>query len=165
MRRIEVEQTTMTPLQWPRMPRQPDASLSGLRFVSVATQSTSRQDVASYNPFTDPIFLVMVYEQGAAIQTVPQLRITGTWQLIEGRSNRVVVEERYESQSPLRAPFIEWPWNAGTAHDLKLTWLSDDLYGFRAFIEATYTENGDVNVDSFDVSPVRWFRLKPYFEL
>ena len=165
MRRTEVEVTTMSPLQWPRMPRQPDPSLSGLSFVSVATQSTAGQDVTAYNPYTDPIHLVMVYEQGTAIQNVPHLRITGTWQLIEAKSNQVVVEERSESRSPLRAPFIEWPWNAGTAHDLKLTWLTDDLYGFRAFIEATYVQDGDVNVDSFDVSPIKWFRLKPYFEL
>lgn len=165
MKTSDPEPLTMSALESPAVPREAASPVPGLRFISVATQNVSRQDVLSYNPFTEPIVLVMEYEQSSQIQSAPKLAITGTWQIIEGKSNQVVADFRFESQTPLRAPFISWALNAGTAHDRGLSWFSDDLYGFRAFIEATFEQNGGLNVDSYDVSVVKWFRLQPVFEV
>ena len=74
----------------------------------------------------------------------------------------------FQSNDPLKAPSIFWPWVPGTAHDAGLRWTEGaDVFGFRAIIEAFQMVGGGglQALDVFDVSDLRWFRLKLSAEL
>jgi len=137
--------------------------ISGLKITSLQTQNGQRQDVALFDPFTDELYLVMGYDQSPDVIAVSGLVIVGIWQIIAARSNQVVVHHSYQSDDPLKAPSIVWPWNAGTPHDAGLQWAEGaDVFGFRAIIEAFQNtgERGLQALGSFDVSDIQWFRLK-----
>jgi hypothetical protein len=167
-----LEETAMKPPNKPHMaagtaPAQLQAPLaSGLKYTAVFTQNDQRQNVDLYNPFLDDIVLTMEYSQGPDFLALDAPVVKGTWQIVDPRTNLVVVNYSVQSDA-IKAPYISWALGIGTAHDNGLRWLDIGIFGFRAMITGSQRIRGDGIdvVDTFDVSDISWFRIRPVFSI
>lgn len=142
--------------------------MPSVKITTLETDNAQGQNVSLFNPFTDPLKLTVFFTLSQDIVGMPSVQLTGTFQIIELRTNQVVVDHVAQANyNPGIGPNVFWWMGSPTPHDWGLQWTQGDIFGFRAAIEVSSFQGaqGLVAVDAFDVSDIRWFRLEDVFEL
>ncbi len=138
------------------------------RITRVETENVQGANVSLFDPFSDGLKLTMFFTLSADILQIPDVQLQGSFQILDFRNDQVVVHQSiWANYNPSLGPNLFWWLGSPTPHDWGLQWQSADIFGFRAAVEvfAQEGEAGMVAVDAFDVSDIRWFRLKDIFEL
>jgi hypothetical protein len=148
-----------------------------LQITNLRTMSQSNQNATLFNPFADALALTMDLTASADLIALPSSSLSAIFQIIDPRTNSVVVNRTWTT------PFKwgRWFWismgnNWGPPSDYQtpsrwgLSWGQNSVFGFRGIVKALYIPtrppgSGWRAVDAFDVSDVRWFRLEEIFTL
>lgn len=142
--------------------------MSSVRITSIETEGVDGSNRTLFNPFTDPLKLTMFVSLSPDLVNMPNIVVGGTFQLLELRTNLIVVDHYVQSNyNSALGPNFFWWLGSPTPHDWGLQWTGGDVFGFRAAIEVFQWQgaSGLAAVDAFDVSSVRWFRLMDVFSL
>ena len=129
-----------------------------------------------FHPFGDALTLVLTISASADLMAVQNPRWEAAFQIIEPRTNQVVVHESWFDAFHWGPNF--WiskgkNWGGGnydTPHAWGLDWTpnsSEAIFGFRGLIKA-YSwrgEHGLESLDAFSVSEIHWFRVKEVYSL
>ena len=152
--------------------------MATLRITSVRTASQASLNASLFDPFTDALALTMDVAASADLLALPGVAWTAIYQIIQPRTDTVVLER----SSAGNFNWGQWFWislgnNWGPPADFTtiqkwgLNWAgspSQSIFGFRGIIKASYLPtptSGWRAVDAFDVSPTRWFRAKEVYSL
>lgn len=142
--------------------------MPSVKITSLETENAQGKNISLFNPFTDGLKLTMFFTLSQDIVAMSNVQLEGSFQIIEFRTNQVVVHHTAQANyNPGLGQHVFWWVGSPTPHDWGLQWTQADIFGFRAAIEvsALQGEQGLVAVDAFDVSDIRWFRLEDVFLL
>lgn len=130
-----------------------------------------------FHPYGDALTLVLNIRASADLMQVENPCWEAAFQIIEPRTNQVVVHETMFGDKFAWGPNF-WismgkNWGDGnydTPKSWGLNWTSkssEAIFGFRGIIKA-YSwrgEDGSEDLDAFDVSDLHWFRVMEIFTL
>ena len=145
----------------------PTLSIRGIR-----TMNQAHTDASLFHPFTDALALVMDCFASSDLLALPNPMFHGQFEIINPSTDVVVVNEGWwHALSWGQYFWISMGNNWGPSpndyttsekwgiHPAAHAW--NEVFGFRGIIKA-YSwqgENGQVDLDAFDVSEIRWFRI------
>ncbi|MBM2618844.1 hypothetical protein JIG36_25120 [Actinoplanes sp. LDG1-06] len=146
-----------------------------LKVEGVRTVNQSGQNATLFDPFSDALALVLDLSASADLLALPQASFSATFQIFDPHGNRVAVSTAYGSAFNWGPRFWiskgnNWgpPTAYQTAEKWGLSWSANSIFGLRGLVKAQYIPSpgsGWAAVDAFDVSPMRWFRVKEKFRL
>lgn len=139
-----------------------------VKITSLETENAQGENISLFNPYTDNLKLVMFFTLSQDIVATPSVVLSGTFQIIELRTNQVVADHAAQANyNPAIGPYVFWWMGSPTPQNWGLQWIQGDIFGFRAAVEvsAIEGEEGLIPVNAFDVSEIRWFRLADIFEV
>ncbi len=138
--------------------------MPSVKITHLDTENAQGTNVDLFNPFTVSLKLVMFFTLSPDIITLPNVVFEGIFQILDLRTNQVVVHHAVQANyDPGWGQYLYWWIGSPTPHDWGVQWTQGgDNFGFRAAIEVSsfQVEQGLVAVDAFDVSDIRWFRLQ-----
>lgn len=145
-----------------RIVAQAQPATPGLQFYLLRTLNGQGADTTLFNPFTDTLTLVMYASLSPAVSSLAGLILEANFEILDARTNTVVVYEPREFGIGTGWSGFFASLGSATPHDWGLQWTAGDIFGFRA-VAAMRSSQGEV--DAFDVSDIKWFRLMDVFEL
>jgi hypothetical protein len=146
--------------------------MATMKITDVQVWNQNGEDATLFNPYIDAISLAVGVDLSADLTANLDMRYFVDFQLIEARTNDVVIDSSHSYQLP--EDWASWWFTAGnnwarpytTAQRWGLWWPSPAIFGFRAILTAAFWEgNKYITVDAFDVSAVRWFQLLPVVKI
>ncbi len=148
----------------------PTLKIRGLRTVN-----QNGQNATLFDPFGDALALTMDLQASADLLALPSAAFTAEFQIFDPHLHKVVVSSYWSTTFNWGQYFWiskgnNWgpPSAYTTAEKWGLNWTANSIFGFRGIIKAQYIPSpgsGWEAVDAFDVSDMRWFRLKEIFRL
>jgi len=147
-----------------------------LNITRVHTNNQSGE-ATLFDPYSDALTLVMDISATADLMAVQAPRWSASFQIIEPKTNAVVVHENWFDEFHWGPHFwisLGRSWggvaNYTTPKAWGLIWApvpSEAVFGFRGIIKAHSWkgEQGLESLDAFDVSATHWFRVKEIFTL
>lgn len=141
---------------------QAQPATSGLQFYLLRTLNGQGADTTLFNPFTDTLTLVMYASLSPEVSSLSGLVFEANFEIIDARTNTVVVYAPREFGIGTGWSGFFASLGSITPHDWGLQWTAGDIFGFRA-VGAMRSSQGEV--DAFDVSDIKWFRLMDVFEV
>jgi hypothetical protein len=127
-----------------------------------------------FDPYGDALVLVLHFSASADLMAVQKPCFQAAFQIIEPRTNQVVVHESYFDEFHWGPNFwlaMGKNWGGGnydTPHAWGLNWTpnsSEAIFGFRGLVKAYSWQgaNGLESLDAFSVSDIHWFRVKEIY--
>ncbi len=138
--------------------------------------SSQNGQATFFDPYGDALSMVMTLRASADLLQIENPRWKASFQIIEPKTNAVVVHQSWSEEFIWGANFWislgnNWsPGNYDTPHSWGLNWTplsSEAVFGFRGMVKA-YSwqgESGLISVDAFDVSDIHWFRVREVYSL
>jgi hypothetical protein len=129
------------------------------------------EDTALINPFQDAVSFAVGVMISTDLVSMPEARYQVDFQIIDSATGGVVKNLTHTYQLP--EPWPSWWLTVGnnwsppytTLESLGLSWIGSPagIFGFRGILTAwLYREPvGQITIDAFDVSAVRWFHILP----
>jgi hypothetical protein len=148
-----------------------------LRIDGLRTVNQSGQNATLFDPFGDALALTMDLHASADLLALPQAAFTAEFQIFDPHTHKVVVSTYYGSAFSWGEFFWiskgnNWgpPSDYTTPERWGLSWVANSIFGFRGIVKAQYIPpsppgSGWNAVDAFDVSVMRWFRVREKFRL
>lgn len=146
-----------------------------LRIDGLRTVNQQGQDVTLFDPFDDALSLTLDFHASPDLLALPDAHMSAEFQIFDPHLHTVVVHSYWGTYFNWGEYFWiskgnNWgpPSSYQTAEAWGLNWIASSVFGFRGIVRAFYTPSpgaGSVTVDAFDVSPMRWFRVKEVFRL
>ena len=144
----------------------PTLKISGLR-----TMNQHGQNATFFHPFTDALALVMDCYASADLLAMPAPRFEAQFEIINPSTDIVVVNSTWHHDLSWGQYF--WismgnNWGPPGSYTTPELWGIhpaahgwNEIFGFRGIMKAYSWQgaSGEKEVDAFDVSPVRWFRV------
>lgn len=145
----------------------PTLAIQGIR-----TMDQDHVNATFFHPFFDALALVMDCFASADLLSLPQPMFNAQFEIINPSTDTVIVNQGFSHDLVWGKYF--WismgnNWGPNTSdYDTPQKWGIhpaangwNEVFGFRGIIKA-YSwqgENGQIDIDAFDVSPIRWFRV------
>jgi len=146
-----------------------------LRIDGLRTVNQLGQNATLFDPFSDALSLTMDLHASPDLLALPNAAFSAEFQIFDPHTHTVVVSSSWGSTFNWGEYFWiskgnNWgpPSDYQTAEQWGLSWVTNSVFGFRGIVTAQYIASpgaGWTTVDAFDVSPMRWFRLKQIFRL
>ena len=146
-----------------------------LRIDGLRTVNQLGQNATLFNPFTDALALTMDLRVSTDVLALPSPSFTAEFQIFDPHTHKVVVSSFWGTGFNWGQYFWiskgnNWgpPADYQTPERWGLSWSANSVFGFRGIVKAQYIPSpgsGWTAIDAFDVSPMRWFRLKEMFRL
>jgi hypothetical protein len=146
-----------------------------LRIVGLRTVNQSGQNATLFNGFSDALSLTLDLQASSDLLALPQAAFTAEFQLFDPHLHRVMVSAYFGSTFNWGPNFWiskgnNWgpPADYQTPERWGLSWVTNSIFGFRGIVKAQYIPSpgsGWTAVDAFDVSGMRWFRVREQFRL
>lgn len=146
-----------------------------LRITSLRTVNQQGQNATLFDPFNDALALTLDLQASADLLALPNAAFSAEFQIFDPHTHKVVVSTSWGSTFNWGQFFWiskgnNWgpPSAYTTPEQWGLNWIANSIFGFRGIVKAQYIPSpgsGWSAVDAFDVSNMRWFRLKEIFRL
>ncbi len=142
-----------------------------LRIQSVQTRNQDGEDATFFHPFLDALALKMNCYASADLLALPNPRFHAQFEIINPSMDVVIVNKGWAN--PLSWGQYFWismgnNWGPSGSYTTPHKWGIhpaahgwNEVFGFRGIIKA-YSfqgENGEIDIDAFGVSEIRWFRV------
>ena len=148
-----------------------------LKIDRVRTMNQQGENATLFDPFVDALALNMDISASADLMELPRPMFMAVFQFIDSLTDTVIFYHTWLHDFEWGCFFWisignNWgpsPSNYTTPERWGLEWwkVGSGIFGFRGMIKA-YSwqgEDGLITIDAFDVSNIRWFRLKEVFRL
>jgi hypothetical protein len=149
--------------------------MPSLTIVGVRTVNQLGQNAKLFEPFSDALSLVMDLRASADLLALPTPSFSAEFQIFDVHLHKVVVSSFWGSAFNWGPNFwISKGNNWGPPADYQTperwgrSWTANSIFGFRGIVKAQYIPSpgsGWRATEAFDVSPMRWFRLREVFRL
>jgi hypothetical protein len=146
-----------------------------LRIAQLRTMNQGGQNSTLFHPFSDALALTLDLQASPDLLALPGVAFTAEFQIFDPHIHKIVASTYFGSTFNWGQNFwISKGNNWGPSSDYQtperwgLSWNVNSLFGFRGLVKAQYipsSGSGWTAVDAFDVSAVRWFRIRELFRL
>lgn len=140
-----------------------------LSIQSIRTMNQEHVNATFFHPFTSALALVIDCFVSSDLLSMPDPMFHAQFEIINSSTDVVVVNEGWMHSLAWGQYFwISMGNNWGPSYTTPEKWGIhpaehdwNEVFGFRGIIKA-YSwqgEDGQIDIDAFDVSPIRWFRV------
>ncbi|MGB2696303.1 MAG: hypothetical protein WBD28_00420 [Candidatus Zixiibacteriota bacterium] len=148
-----------------------------LKIERIQTKNQRGENATLFDPFGDALTLIMDIKASPDLMDLPKPMFMAVFQIIDPLTDIVVVNQTWLHEFQWGPNFWismgnNWgpdPSDYTTPKRWGLEWwkTGSGVFGFRGIIKAysSQKEKGMITVDAFDVSGIRWFRLKEIYAL
>jgi hypothetical protein len=146
-----------------------------LKIDGLRTVNQSGQNATLFDPISDALALTLDLHASADLLALPGAAFSAEFQIFDPHRHQVVVSTYWGSMFNWGQYFWiskgnNWgpPADYQTPEKWGLSWVTNSIFGFRGIVKAQYLPtptSGWAAVDAFDVSPMRWFRVREVFRL
>ncbi len=153
--------------------------MPSLRITGVRTVNQRGENATLFDPISDALALMLDLAASADLLALPTPAWTASFQIIQPRTDTVVLEQTWGGSFNWGQWFwisLGNNWGPGpndytTIERWGLNWAgaaSQSIFGFRGIVKASYIPkpgSGWHAIDAFDVSSIRWFRAREVYRL